>query len=407
MIAEEKFIKMKTKWLVGLTAFLMVIAVSCNNTKSTKSEKWVGTWACAPYAADKHMPPAPYLENNTLRQVVRVSIGGNQLQLKFSNRTCSTPVTMKSVNIAVSTGGSTIDSTSIKFLTFNGDSAVTMNPYSEITSDALDYVLEPNARIAITIHYGQVETSKDMTFHYGSRTDSYILPGDQSTSVLFSEATKVERWYHISAIDVKADESFASVAVIGNSITDAYGLHGGLKNKWTDIFSERLLKNETTKNIGVLNLGIGGTYVSGGSPTSGLSRYKEDLLAQSGVNWIVIFYGTNDIGGGVGDSTIINAYQTIIDDAHKNNIKVYGATITPFKGHGYYTEDHERIRKTVNEWIRTPGNFDACIDFDKAIQDPEDPERLAPEYSKDWLHPNTEGYAFLGKSVDLSLFVIE
>ncbi len=398
---------MKTKWLVGLSAFLMMIAVSCNNTNKTKIEKWVGTWACAPYAADKHMPPAPYIENNTLRQVVRVSIGGKQLQLKFSNRTCSTPVTMKSVNIAVSTGGSTIDSTSIKFLTFNGDSVVTMNPFSEITSDALDYDLEPNARIAITIHYGQAVTAKDMTFHYGSRTDSYILHGDQSTSALFSEATKVERWYHISAIDVKADESYAAIAVIGNSITDGYGLHGGLKNKWTDIFSERLLSNEPTKNIGVLNLGIGGTYVSGESPTSGLSRYKKDLLSQAGVNWIVVFYGTNDIGGGVADSTIINAYQIIIDDAHKNSIKVCGATITPFKGHGYYTQDHERIRKTVNEWIRTPGNFDAIIDFDKVIQDPEDPERLAPEYSKDWLHPNADGYAFLGKSVDLGLFINE
>ena len=398
---------MKTKWLIGISAFLMVIAVSCTNTKNTKTEKWVGTWACAPYAADQHMPPAPYLENNTLRQVVRVSIGGNQLRLKFSNRTCSTPVTMKAVNIAVSTGGSTIDSTSVKYLTFNGDSAVTMNPYSETTSDALDYHLEPNTRIAITIHYGQAATTKDMTFHYGSRTDSYILPGDQSSSSLFSEATKVERWYHISAIDVKVDESYASIAIIGNSITDGYGLHGGLKNKWTDIFSERILNNEPTKHIGVLNLGIGGTYVSGESPTSGLSRYKKDLLSQAGVNWIIIFYGTNDIGGGVTDTTIINAYQTIIDDAHKNNIKVYGATITPFKGHGYYTEEHEEIRNTVNEWIRTSGEYDAIIDFDKAIQDPEDPERLSLEYSKDWLHPNAEGYAFLGKSVDLGLFAVE
>jgi lysophospholipase L1-like esterase len=147
--------------------------------------------------------------------------------------------------------------------------------------------------------------------------------------------------------------------------------------------------------MAVLNLGIGATTLTG----SGLSRYKEDLLSQSALRRIIIFYGVNDIAAGVAASAIIDAYKTIIADAHAMNVKVYGATITPFKGHSYYTEARDSVRNTVNQWIRADGNFDACIDFDKAIRDPNEPAQLLAKYSNDWLHPNVAGYELLGKSV--------
>ncbi|MFI1743029.1 GDSL-type esterase/lipase family protein [Flavobacteriaceae bacterium MEBiC06508] len=255
-------------------------------------------------------------------------------------------------------------------------------------------------RVAITIYYGQVVSSSDITSHVASRTDSYILASDHASSASFSGATVTAHWFHINTIDVIAANTAGCVGVLGNSITDGFGLHGGLQNRWTDIFSEQLLNDDRTKNVGVLNLGIGGSLIR----TSGISRYKEDLLAQSGLRWIIIFYGTNDIYSNASATSIINAYKTIINNAHARNIKAYGATITPFKGSGHYSAAHEIVRNDVNTWIRTPGNFDACIDFDKAIRDPNDIEKLLKKYSNDWLHPNVDGYAFLGKSVDLDLF---
>lgn len=383
-----------------MVVFSLVFLITAGNTFS-QSEIWVGTWGAANYAAGaNNTPPPPYLANNTLRQIVRVSIGGDSLRVKFTNKTCATPVTMNSINIAVSSGGSSIDASTITPLTFGGNSSVTMDAFSEVTSDPVAFVLTPGMRVAITIHYGQAESNADITSHVGSRTDSYILAGDHSTSADFGGSVITAHWFHINNIDVLAPDSAGCVAVLGNSITDGYGLSGGLQNRWTDIFSQQLLNDPRTKNVGVLNMGIGGTNLT----TSGISRYKEDLLNQSGLRWIIVFYGVNDIGSGRSASAIIDAYKKIITDAHAMNVKVYGATITPFKGHNYYTVAHEAIRNEVNEWIRTPGNFDACIDFDKAIRDPENPEKFLAKYSNDWLHPNVAGYELLGKSVNLDLF---
>jgi len=383
----------------------LIITITISGCASAPSDIWVGSWSCAPYAADpRNTPPPPYLANNTLRQVVRVSIGGDTLRMKFSNKTCSTPVTMNAVYIADSEGGSAIDPTTTTRLQFDGDTAVTMEAFSSVTSDPFAFPLERGMRIAITIHYGEAASTPDMTSHVASRTDSYIVPGYHATAADFDEATITAHWFHINTIDVRAPETAGCVAVLGNSITDGYGLSGGLQNRWPDFLSQKLLEDERTDHIGVLNLGIGATNMTGPGPTTGISRYRDDLLSQSGLRWIIIFYGTNDINGGASASSITGAYQTVIDDAHAMGVRVYGATITPFKGHYYYTEAHEEVRNAVNEWIRTPGNFDACIDFDKAIRDPQDPERMRAEYANDWLHPNAAGYEFLGRSVDLNLF---
>lgn len=382
---------------------LIFLSASINlNAQSNNGNEWVGTWSAAPYAAANNTPPSPYLANNTLRQIVRVSIGGDTLRVKFSNITSSTPATINSVNIAVSLdrGNSLIDTSTMKQLKFNGNDSVTMDPYSEVFSDPLAFPLAANTVLAITIYYGQIKTAADMTFHYGSRTDSYLLTGDQTTSADFAGAAAVERWYTISSIDVLAHDEAASIAVLGNSITDGYGIHGG-SDKWTDTFSKKLLDNPSTSHVGVLNLGIGATLAT----TSGVSRFQHDILEQSGLRWIIVFYGVNDINANVSADKIINAFQGMIAQAHANNIRIYGATITPFKGHSYFTTTHEAVRGEVNEWIRTPGNFDKYIDFDKAIRDPADTLKLLAEYSNDWLHPNAAGYKFLGESVDLNLFL--
>jgi lysophospholipase L1-like esterase len=382
---------------------------SWNTFAQSGAKTWVGTWAAAPYAAGTNTPPAPGLANNTFRQIVRVSIGGDTLRVRFSNKTCGTAVTMTSVNIAVSPDAtkSAITASTMKQLKFGGSASVTMNAGATATSDPIAFPLTPNMRLAITTYYGQCQTSADMTHHYGSRTNSYILTGDQTASAGFTGATAIERWYHINSIEVLADSATThSVVCFGNSITDGYGLTGGLENRWTDMFSQALLNNAATARVGVLNMGIGGTNVAGTGATTGATRYQQDVLAQSGVHWVIIFYGINDIcASNSSAATITAVYQKMITDAHALNLKVYGATITPVNGNTYYSSAHEAVRSAVNAWIRTSGHFDAFFDFDKTIRDPADTTKLQAVYSNDWLHPNAAGYKLLGESIPLNMFL--
>lgn len=374
---------------------------------------WVGTWGTARQLVEpNNMPPVPGLSNNTLRQVVCVSIGGKRLRLKFSNEFSKSPVTMKTVQIAVSKGGSAIDGSTTKALKFNGKSEITMEPGAELTSDPVAFDLEPRMEVAITIFFG--ETSPTVTGHPGSRTTSYLLAGDHTApGADFIDAAKTDHWYIIDGIDVEAPKSAAAIAVFGDSITDGRGSGTNKQDRWPDILAMSLLKNRPAQQVGVLNLGIGGNCVlKGGLGPTGLSRFDHDVLKQNGVRWLIIFEGVNDIGG-TKDSTaaaqvakdLIAAFDKMIGEAHARGIKVYGATITPINKSFYYKDYHEAARNTVNEWIRTGGHYDAVIDFDKVIRNPADPSTLLPEaQSGDYLHPNELGYKMFGEAVDLSLF---
>ena len=377
---------------------------------------WVGTWGTARQLVEpNNMPPAPGLTNNTLRQVVAVSIGGSKIRLKFSNEFSKTPTTIKTVQIAVSKGGSAIDEATTKTLTFDGKEEVTMAPGVEITSDAVKFKLQPRMEVAITIAYG--ETSQTVTGHPGSRTTSYILPGTQTAANTdYSAAVKTDHWYNITGIDVENKSKTAgAVATFGDSITDGRGSGTNKQNRWPDILAMELMGNSATKNVGVLNMGIGGNAVLGGGlGPYALSRFEHDVLNQAGIRWVIIYEGVNDLGN-KRDSTraykvatdLIAAYEKMTTGAHAKGIKVYGGTITPFKGNGYYSVHAEGARQKVNQWIRTSGKFDAVIDFDKTVRDPADPEILldaAQSGANDHLHPNEHGYVMMGKSIDLKLF---
>jgi lysophospholipase L1-like esterase len=376
------------------------------------SRQWVGTWSTGPQLVEPgNMPPAPGLTNNSLRQVVRVSIGGDTLRVKFSNEFSAGAVTMTSVQIAASTGGGTISLSANRELRFNGIPGVTMNAGAAVTSDPIAFPLAPRMDVAITIYYGQ--TSPTVTGHPGSRTTSYIIAGNTTTTTDFTGAVTTDHWYNINTIDVLAPSTAACVAILGNSITDGRGSTTNGQNRWPDTFSESLLKDSSTQQVGVLNLGIGGNCVlSGGLGPTGVSRFDRDILGQQGVRWAIVFEGVNDIGGvssaAAATSTannLIKAYTQMVVKAHSNNIRIYGGTITPFKGNAYYNQYSELCRTTVNQWIRTRGNFDACIDFDATMRDPQDSTRLVTTYQNDGLHPDTTGYKTMGQSIDLSLFV--
>jgi lysophospholipase L1-like esterase len=400
-------------WLFSLTiTFLLLSSCGLLATSNQEAEKiWVGTWGTAPQLVEPHnMPPEPGLTNNSLRQVVRVSIGGDTLRFKFSNEFSTSPVTMKSVQIAVSTGGHTIDGSTNKELKFNGIPEVTMNEGEAVLSDPVAFELEPRMDVAITVYYGQ--TSETVTGHPGSRTTSFILPGNLPSNTDFSESVKTDRWYNINRIDVLAPPPAATIAILGNSITDGRGSITNEQNRWPDILSEQLLKNPETQHIGVLNMGIGGNAVlRGGLGPTGISRFERDILDQPGVKWAIIYHGVNDIGGvrtaeaaKTRANGLIDAYRQMIEKAKQRDIRIFGATIMPFKGNGYYNEHSERCRQLVNDWIRNSGIFDAVIDFDKVLQSPDDPTRIISSYQNDGLHPDATGYKKMGESVDLRIF---
>lgn len=393
--------------------FLILLLTFCFNTFNySQNLKWVGTWTTAPQLVETgNNPPSPGLSNNTLRQIVRVSIGGDSLRIRFSNEFSSFPVTLNSVRIAISKGSGIIDSSTEKILYFDGKPDVTINRGSAVTSDPFGFTLLPRSELAITIYFGN--TSPDITGHPGSRTTSYILTGNEVSKVDLSNAVKTDHWYVINNIEVKAPETAAALVIIGNSITDGRGSGTNKQNRWPDELARRFQENNKTKQVAVLNQGIGGNCVLRAClGPSAVSRFKRDVINQNGVKWLIIFEGINDIGGAFGAQgsekvaqDLIAAYKQMIDSAHVKGIRVYGATLLPFYGNSYYSEDHEKARQTVNEWIRSSRKFDEVIDLDKALRDPANPLRLLPiADTGDHLHPNETGHRMIAEAVDLAFF---
>jgi lysophospholipase L1-like esterase len=359
----------------------------------------------------RNLPPPPGLSSNTFRQIVRVSIGGKQVRVRFSNLFGTNTVVMNSVHIALNPSEKTsgiIDPATDKALKFGGSESVSIPAGKDIWSDPLAFNLPPQTNVAITIYYGQ--TSGDITGHPSSRHPSYLQTGNAVTSTNLETAIKTEHWYNIEDIDVLVDNSYGTVVTFGDSITDGRGSTPGLNNRWPDMLARRLHTNAPTAHVGVVNTGIGGNAIFGGLGSAGTSRFDRDVLEQSGVRWAIIFEGVNDIGtvrgsrSGTLATNLIAAFTQFATKAHDRNIRIYGATITPFKGNGYYSTEHEAIRQQVNAWIRTNSVYDGVIDFDAVVRDPTDPEKLLRAYDSDHLHLNAAGYQALGDAIDLKLF---
>jgi lysophospholipase L1-like esterase len=385
-----------------LTILLLTAAMSMTisaQQKNSPTSVWEATWATAIEFTGPSDMPASSLSNRAIRQIIHVSKGGTQLQLKLSNVHSKEPVDIKSVFIADAKEASDIDAKTAKYVTFNGKRNITIEPGKDITSDVIGYNLKPLQLLSITINYGE-STPVNASSHRGSRTTSYIIKGVAKPKTKFVDAEKVDHWYNIASLDVlRSDPAEANaIVVLGNSITDGRGSTTNKQNRWTDAMAEAL-GGETS----VLNLGIGGNSVLwGGLSEPAVKRFNRDILEQQGVKTLIIFQGVNDIGGSRGNSEevakkLTEAYKSFIDQGHARGWKVIGATITPFKGNSYYSFFHEAARQVVNEWIRTSGAFDAVIDFDELVRDPQDPTKLKAEYSDDWLHLNPTGYAAMGK----------
>jgi lysophospholipase L1-like esterase len=383
------------------------------------AETWIGTWATGQQLVEtSNNPASPYLANNTLRQIVHATLGGSRIRVQFSNKYSAGATTINSAHIAVSNGGypinSSIDTSTDTALTFNnGSASVTIPAGEEIYSDAVDFNVAPLSNLTVSIYFGSDVSSTSVTGHPGSRTAYYLKTGNTVSDTEMESGYKTEHWYVLSRVDVWLDNSYGCVVALGDSITDGRGCNPNYDNRWPDLLAARLNANPTTSKVGVINEGIGGNcVVSGGLGPTATARFDHDVTGQPGVKWVIVFEGTNDIGSaGQSAANIISAYQTFITKAHNAGLKIYGATITPFRGNGYYSTAHETVRQTVNDWIRTSGEFDAVIDFDAAVWDPAAHDYLNPAYrvyppgdQNDFLHFNAAGFQAMVDSIDLALF---
>jgi lysophospholipase L1-like esterase len=373
------------------------------------SEHWVGTWGCGPQLTEpSNLPPAP-LANSTLRQFVQVTLGGKRLRARFSNAYGTNSVTMKSVHVALpagtgSAGNGNIDPATDTPLYFRGGPSATIASGDQVLSDPFAYDLPPVTNLAVTIYFGHI-SGTTITGHPGSRTTCFIQPGNAVSAKNLPGAFKTAHWYIITGIDVLADSSSKGIVTLGDSITDGRGSTTDANNRWPDDFARRLSTNPPTTGVAVINMGIGGNGLFGGLGPSAQARFDRDVLGQSGVAWLIVFEGVNDIGADASAASITNAYAQFVDKAHARNMRAYGATITPFGRHRYYTAAHEAARQAVNTWIRTSGKFDAVIDFDAAVRNPVTLTNLLSIYDTgDGLHLNPTGYRAMANSIDLTLF---
>ena len=386
-----------------LLVFLMMF---CALSTYSLAQNWVGTWATAPQTVVRSfMPYNNCMTNRSVRQVVKVSIGGDVIRLKLSNIYSMQPVEIRSIYIAHAKDSSDIDAKTAQYFKFGNSYKTVIPAGKQIVSDALKFKLRNLERVAITINY--TSAPEIPTVHMGSRTTSYIMKGVTNTHSNFAKAFRENHWYNISGIDVYTmSNNMSAIAIIGNSITDGKCSTDNAQNRWPDVMSEMLQLKHKITNQGVLNLGIGNNRVTvpGGFGALAKERFDRDILMQSGVKKVVIFEGVNDIGAARSGSSetvarqIIESIQGMMKKAKARKMKVYLGTITPFKGAGYYTHFHEAARLYVNDWIRSQAkNVDGILDFAKLLQDPNDDRRMKREYaSNDWLHPNPIGYKAMG-----------
>ncbi|WP_218566159.1 family 16 glycoside hydrolase [Vallicoccus soli] len=389
----------------------------------------VGTWATA-VTAGPGAPLSPdVFHDQTLRQVVRTSVGGGEVRVRFSNEHGDRPLRIGGAHVALSAGGDAARAGTGRALTFGGRGAVTVPAGAPVLSDPVDLRLPPGSDLVVDLYLPR--RTPATTLHSSAFTTTYLADGDATGEGRFPTGATRTSWYFLSGVSVERARG-ASVVALGDSITDGSSTTPGANARWTDVLARRFQDERGLRHLGVLNAGIGGNRLlhdgntlpdsdaAGIGPLFGesaLRRLDRDVLAQPGVEHLVVLLGINDLGHptsvappseDVSARQVIGAYRQIVDRAHERGITVHGATLAPYRGTtipGYWTPEGERERQAVNRWIRTSGVFDAVVDVDRVLRDPDRPQRMLARYdSGDGLHPNDEGMAALGSAVPLQPF---
>ncbi len=401
----------------SILALCIVLLLNAGLAASDRNDEvcWAGTWASSPQLAEtKDFPAELTAPSVTLRQFVRVSAGGKKIRVRFSNAFGTTPLVLSKASVAVATGIGTVKNGTEKGLTFDGKKNVSIPAGALMISDPVEFELAYLGDIAITMQVGGAP--EGITAHPGSRTTSYIWTGNPAGPLDGMQAVNTDHWYYINGIDVPSEKCQGAVAILGDSITDGRGSTTNGNDRWPDLLARRIEATAETRGIGVLNHGIGGNrLLRHGLGPSALSRFDRDVIAQTGVRWMIVFEGVNDIGtrlhaekaneSWATADDIIAAFKQMVVRAHTHGIRVYGATITPFGGSFYFSPETEEERAKVNQWILTRGAFDGVVDFDKVVRDPEQPDHLLPAFDTgDHLHLTPAGYAAMADAIPLSWF---
>jgi lysophospholipase L1-like esterase len=408
-------------WAVLCATLLAAVAGAAPLAQAGAAGSWIGSWASSQQIPEPRnaLPPAA-LQDATLRQIVHLTVGGKTLRVRLSNAFGTTPLTILSAHIArpVSREKGSIEAVSDEALTFGGSASVTIPAASDYYSDPIVFDAPPLSDLAITL-YLEVPPERQ-TSHPGSRETSFLVHGDHVADATLSGATTVSHWFLISGVDVEEKPPGAAIVALGDSITDGHATADNSDTRWPDDLARRLESSRGTRGMSVLNEGIGGNrLLLDGLGPNAVARFDRDVLAQTGVRYLIVLEGVNDLGTAtrlapisaarhtVLVHRIIGAYEQIILRARAHGIEVIGGTITPYMGSDYYhpTAASEADRQAINAWIRQPGHFDAVVDFDRAIRDPGHPERMLPAYdSGDHLHPSPAGYRVMAAAIPLRLF---
>ena len=396
-------------------------------------QRWVTTWTTANAASDH---PTVF-SNQTIREIVHTTIGGGSVRVRLSNTFGTRAIRLDAVFIGLQkmepreaglqTDGAALAPRSNHEVTFGGSRSIAIPEGAEALSDPISFSVGSEQNLAISL-FTAGETGP-ATVHGSAFQTNYISGAGnfaaEEGANAFAVATGSKTtgsWYFLSAVEVLAPADVkGAVVALGDSITDGAASRPDKNERWTDVLARRLLAGDT--KISVLNAGIGGNRVLTSSPCWGqnaLARLGRDVLAQAGMEAVILFEGTNDIGQPDAPATdtnpcrsrtqvtadeIIAGYKQIIARTHSRGVKIFGATILPYQGIGAWTTTGEAKRVAVNQWIRTSRAFDGIIDFDAALRDPAAPGRMAPRYdSGDHLHPGPAGHEAMGNAVDLALF---
>ena len=401
---------------------------------------WVASWGAAMQIPEpQNALPVGDLDHAVLRQLVHLSLGGSQLRIRVSNAFGVVPLRIDSVHVAraISPATSVIDPASDRAVLFAGKESVVVPAGAEYVSDPVTLDVAPLSTLTVTLAIP--DAPPQQTGHPGSRATTWVahgiatwiahgvttsavqMPEENSPDARSSDAHTVEHWYFLSGVDVAAPEpQAASIIAFGDSITDGHAATTNGDDRWTDDLAARLQANPATRSLSVINTGIGGNHLlTDGLGPNALARFDRDVLARPAAKYLIVLEAINDLGAlsRMPDATaaqhadlqarLIAAYQQIILRAHAAGLTVIGGTLTPYEGSGYYHPDaaSEADRQALNAWIRTPGHFDAVVDFDRAVRDPANPARMLPALdSGDHLHPSPAGYKAMADAIPLTLF---
>ena len=420
---------MRIRFAAVVVAGLLVCTASARGAdKGTKKieprlqPKWVATWATSQVGPEPSQPQLTdeQLTDTTVRQIVHLSVGGATLRVQLSNAFGTRPLRVDEVHVAKakSPASSAIDVSTDHAVTFAGAESVVIPAGAVYVSDPIAMPTDALSDLAISFHYADPPSVQ--TSHPGSRATSYLLHGEHSSDAELVGAEKTVRWLGLAEVDVTAKDDARTVIALGDSITDGHAATTDGNDRWTDELAKRVVADKKLKDVAVVNEGIGGNHLlTNGLGESVLERFDRDVLAVSGVKYVIVLEGINDLGG-VGRrpgttqqdwddlvKRMEGALAQIVVRAHAHGVLVYGCTIMPDGGGKYYNPSamDNAARQAMNAWILAPGHFDGVLDMDKVTRDPANPLQLNPAYdSGDHLHPGPVGYKAMGDAIPLEWF---